>query len=358
MVRGEERTSSATWLIPVGLCCVLGLVSIAMAVGAVVPAVGDAMGVDSRGVGGMFGYLAGALFFGGLGLGGLLLGRRDRKLRATPRSVAELTVADDIAPLPQGPGLVARWCVAAPLMVLSAVVPMLGQVALTAWASVGFSEVLPDFGDPDPAFWAEFREDLGNMSYAAIVPGFVLLVFLVRRTMFATWPKACLWLAVYSLAPGVMIGSAIGSDGSTLPNLALGAGLVWLNYLLGRLVLWRLSQPIALDLVPAALEVPYDVPDSRARLRVRPDRLVLDRLSGDGKGKVRKEILWAELSEARLEHLGAAATWQASTGTSIEVPPGPALRLKGASEDWRLPIPEPLGEDLLTLITMRARRAR
>lgn len=354
MARGEERTGSAVMLVPIGLCGALTAIALAMAVGAVVPAVGDAMSVDSRGVGGMFGYLGGALFFGAIALGGLWLWRRAEKHRATPRARAELAVTDDIAPLPAGPGLVARWCVAAPLLLLATVVPILGQMAMSAWAAVSFSETLPDFGDPDPTFGAEFGDSLGDMGYAVIVPGFVLLVFLVRRTMFATWPKACLWLAVYALAPGVLMGSVLGSSGSVLPNLALGAGLVWLNYLLGTLALWRLSRPIAQDLVPSELEVPYQVPDSGARLRVQRDRLVLDRLEGT-KGKVRKEILWAELSEARLEHVGTTTTWQAGTGTHVEVPPGHALRLRGADENWLLPIEEPLGEDLTTLITQRAK---
>lgn len=357
MVRGEERTSSGAMLIPIGLCGVLGLVGLAMAVGAVVPAVGDAMGVDSRGVGGMIGYLFGALFFGGIGAGGLWVWRRAEKRRDTPRTRAELAVTDVMAPLPAGPGLVARWCVAAPFLLLATLVPLIGQVAMSAWASVSFGETFAGFGDPDPTFGAEFREAIGRVGYAAILPGLVLLVFLVRRTMFAMWPKTCLWLAVFALAPGVLLGSVMGSGGSFLPNLALGAGLVWLNYLMGRLVLWRLSQPIALDLVPSELEVPYQVPDSPARLRVQRDRLVLDRL-GAGKGKVRKEILWAELSEARLEPVGTATTWQASTGTSIEVPPGHAVRLRGADENWLLPIEEPLGEDLTTLITLRAQSRR
>lgn len=355
MARTEERTSTGAILIPVGLCCVLAVVGLAMAVGAVVPAVGDAMGVDSRGVGGMFGYLGAALFFGGIGLGGLFMWRKAEKHRSTPRTSAELAVTDDIAPLPAGPGLVARWCMAAPLLLLATLLPVLGQIAMSAWASVSFSEILPDFGEPDPAFWPEFREDLGNMGYAMIVPGFVLLVFLARRTMFALWPKACLWLAVYALAPGVLIGSALGD--SLLPNLALGAGLVWLNYLLGKLALWRLSQPIALDLVPSELEVPYQLPESRARLRVQRDRLMLDRLKG-AKGSVRKEILWPELTEARLEHVDTGSTWQASTGTHIDVPAGYALRLRGAGENWLVPIEEPLGEDLTTLITLRATARR
>ncbi|MFI7675521.1 hypothetical protein [Actinophytocola sp. NPDC049390] len=328
-----------------------------MAVGAVVPAVGDAMNVDSRGVGGMFGYLLGTLFFGGIGVSGLLIWRRDQKRRDTPRRgttpPGELETSEDLAPLPAGPGLAARWLVAAPLLFLTTALPVVGQVALSAFASVSFAERFPLGDDPVPTFWQEFTDDLGGMAYAAIVPVLVLLVFTARRTMFALWPKACLWVAVWALVPGVLLGS---SD-SMLPNLALGAGLVWLNYLLGRLALWRLSSPVALDLVPSELEVPYAVPGSQARLRVRRDRLMLDRLGG-GKNKVRKEILWAELAAARLEHVDAPLTWQASSGTSITVPPGHALRLRGADENWLLPVPEPLGEDLATFIALRAERRR
>ena len=359
MVRGEERTSSAGWLIPSVLCCVLGLIGVAMAVGAVVPAVGDAMSIDSRGVGGMFGYLIGTLFFGGFGVSGLLIWRRDQKRRNTPRWGATATELEtsDLAPLPSGPGLAARWFVAAPLLFLTTAVPVIGQVAMSAFASVSFAERF-DFGDdPVPTFWEEFTDDLGSTAYAAIVPAFVLLVFMVRRTMFALWPKACMWVAVWALVPGVLLGSTLGSSGSMLPNLALGVGLVWLNYLLGRMTLWRLSSPVALDLVPSELEVPYDVPDSRARLRVQRDRLMLDRLDG-GKNKVRKEILWAELAEARLEHVGTPVTWQASSGTHIDVPVGPALRLRGADENWLVPVPEPLGEDLATFIALRAEHRR
>jgi hypothetical protein len=338
---------------------VLGLVGVVMAVGAVVPVLGDAMGVDSRGVGGMLGYLLGTLFFGGFGVSGLLIWRRDEKRRNTPRWGATATglATSELAPLPAGPGLAARWLVAAPLLFLTTAVPVVGQVAMSAFASVSFAERFHFGDDQVPTFWEEFTDDLSGMAYAAIVPVVVLLVFVARRTMFAAWPKACLWVAVWALVPGVLLGSTLGSSGSMLPNLALGVGLVWLNYLLGKVTLWRLSSPVALDLVPSELEVPYQVPDSKARLRVQRDRLMLDRLEG-GKSKVRKEILWAELAEARLEHVGAPVTWQASSGTSIDVPPGPALRLRGADEKWLLPIPEPLGEDLATFIALRAEHRR
>jgi hypothetical protein len=64
MARGEERTSSAALLIPIGLCGALAVIALATAVGAVVPAVGDAVSVDSRGVGGMFGYLGDMRYVG------------------------------------------------------------------------------------------------------------------------------------------------------------------------------------------------------------------------------------------------------------------------------------------------------
>lgn len=360
MVRGEERTSSAGWLIPSALCCVLGLIGVVMAAGAVVPPLGDAMGVDSRGVGGMFGYLFGTVFFGGLGVSGLLIHRREQKRRDTPRWGAPPPAPLEktgFPPLPDGPGLPARWCLAVPLLLLATALPVVGQAVMSAFASVAFAERFGFGDDPDPTFAQEFTDKLGGMAYAALVAAVVLLVFLARRTTFALWPKACLWLAVWALVPGVLLGATLGSRGSLLPNLALGAGLVWLNYLLGRLTLWRLSSPVALDLVPSELEIPYRVPDSKARLRVRRDRLMLDRLDG-GKGKVRKEILWAELSAVRLEHVGSPVTWQASSGTSVDVPPGPALRVRGGEENWLIPIPEPLGEDLATFITLRAEHHR
>src|SRR5687767_8855023 len=114
MRKGEERTSSAGLLIATGLCCLLGLVAVVMALGAVVPVLGDAMNVESRGVGGMIGYLFGALFFGGIGLFGLAAGRRRERDRPRGAPLQDnLPVAPELL-LPAGPGLTARWLGAVP----------------------------------------------------------------------------------------------------------------------------------------------------------------------------------------------------------------------------------------------------
>jgi hypothetical protein len=176
-----------------------------------------------------------------------------------------------------------------------------------------------------------------------------MLVFLVRRTMFAVWPQVCLWLPVGALAPMLFVGA---SD-HLLPNLALGAGLVLLNFGLGRLTFWVLSRPVARDVALSKLEIPYQVPGSRARLRVKHDRLVLDRLKSSDKN-TSKTIRWSELRAARLEELAESTSWRASLKTWIEVPAGPVLHVTSANEEWRLPVNENLGEDLAAAITLRS----
>jgi hypothetical protein len=257
--------------------------------------------------------------------------------------------------LPPGPGLLTRWLVAVPLMLVAAVLPAFGQLALGAWTSLSFHDSLPDFGEPgpDPTFWSEFGHDFGNLGPVAIIPGIVLLVFLLRRNMFATWPKACLWLALWVLAPMTLFGWAIDDDkGAFLPNLALCVGLIWLTFELGRLTTWVLSRPVARDIARSELEIPYDVPGSRARLRIRRDRVRLDRLRGP-KNSTHREILWPDLRRAVLDELAEPTSWQASPRMEIEVPAGPVLRVIGGREEWLLPVTEEMGEDLVAVITLR-----
>jgi hypothetical protein len=152
-----------------------------------------------------------------------------------------------------------------------------------------------------------------------------------------------------------IIGAAVDAgEGDALPNIALGVGLIWLTYELGRLTLWVLSRPVALDLVHSSLEIPYDVPGSRARLRIRRDHVRLDRLRA-ARGSVRRTIRWAELRQARLDEVDEPTTWQASEQTRIDVPAGPVLRIAGGDEEWVLPVTEAMGEDLAAAITLRAR---
>lgn len=262
-----------------------------------------------------------------------------------------MTTPDKLV-LPQGPGLLARWSVALPLMLVSTVLPLFGQLTLTAWTSVTFNLILDA---PNPTFWHEFWDNAENIWGALAIPAAALLAFLVRRSMFAAWPKVCLWTSVWMIGPGMLFSSMLDDGEDLLPNLALGAGLILLNYELGRLTLWVLSRPVARDIALSGLEIPYQVPGSRARLRVKRDRLVLDRL-GSSNGKARKTILWSELRSPRLEELAEPTTWQAGPGTVVEVPAGPVLRITGG-DTWLIPVTEAMGEDLEAAITLRVRNS-
>jgi hypothetical protein len=256
--------------------------------------------------------------------------------------------------LPPGPGLRVRWLAAVPLMLAAIALPAFAQLAIGAWTSLSFQDALPDFGhSANPTFWSEFRHDFGALGPTLFLPGGVLLVYLLRRSVFATWPMACLWLSLWTVAPMVLLGSAFDPGDARLPNLALGVGVVWLSYELGRLTLWVLSRPIVKDIALSALEIPYRVPGSRARLRVRRDHVRLDRLRQTGKGNTRRTLRWSDIREVRMDTLDKPTTWEASGRTTVHVPAGPALRVSGTREEWLLPVSEQLGEDLVAVITLR-----
>lgn len=263
-----------------------------------------------------------------------------------------MTTTTDL--LPRGPGMRTRWLVAVPLMVASTVLPTLGQLVLSAWTSMSFTESMPDFGDPEPAptFWDELREDLDTLAGVAVLPGIVLLVFLLRRTVMPAWPRACLWLGLWVLAPATLFGSVLDRGDATMPNLAIGVGILWLSYELGRCTVRVLSRPVARDVALSTLDIPYEVPGSRARLRIRRDGVRLDRLKA-AKGSVRKDIRWADLREARLAELDEPMSWAAGPNTIVEVPAGPVLRISGGRERWVLPVTEAMGEDLAAVIALR-----
>ncbi len=320
MRKDTERTTMG--LVPGLLLACLGLGWVYMAIRAMLP--------DSRNIGAMLGSLAAAAFL--LFFARLALRRwwRNRPPKSGP--AMRLPVAATV--LAPGPGLFVRWLLATPLLLLAVALPVLGNTFLTAWFQHGLTV-----------------EAAGLASLMA-VPAVVLLVYVVRRTVFATWPKACLWLAIGVAVPTSLLVSLATGD-SILPSLALSVGFVWLNYELGRLTLWVLSRPVTRDLALSSLEIPYRPPGTRARLRVQRDRLLLDRLRAE-ESNPHKEIRWAALRSARLTHVGAATSWQASQHTTVPVPVGPALHIVAENDEWLLPVPAPLGEDLVSVIAMRA----
>lgn len=351
MRKGEERSSTAGLWVAVVLCGVLGVAGLVLAVGAVVPFVGDAVDVPGRGVGNMFGYLLGMVFFGGIGLAGYKM----RPKQPREDGARGTALPFDPTALPPGPGLARRWLAAVPLMLLATALPVFGALVLQAW--IGTTRFIPVFDDEPPTFAKEFGEALDFVGPSAIVPAVVLLVFLVRRGSFAAWPKACLWTAVVVTAPTAFLSVMVDMSSATLPNASLAVGLVWLNYWLGRATLWVLSRPVATDLVSSELEIPYFLPGSGVRLRIQRHRLLLDRLETQ-KSKVHKEIRWSALQSVELTHRDEPTSWEASTRTTIDVPAGLVLHVVAKDDEWLIPVPEILGEDLATAISLRANAKR
>jgi hypothetical protein len=156
-------------------CTVLVL---AYAVGAVVPAVGDALSMDQSGVGYLFGYLFGAII---VGLVALLLLIAAWDPGGTPPA-AELPAPQPIHPpvaLPDGPGLATRWSMAVPVMLLAAFGPLSAAIVLGAAARLTSDELAAAAGvRPVPAFGAELSEMLATVWPIAFLPATVTAGFL------------------------------------------------------------------------------------------------------------------------------------------------------------------------------------
>lgn len=351
----DDDSGSAAILAGAGLFLAIGLISLAMAVGAVVPAVGDVMNVDTPGIGGVLGYLFATAFFGGPGVLMLTMWRRNQRARPDDDWEPSARLVDQrIMPLPDGPGLLLRWLAAVPLMVLAVGLPFLGFAAITAWSSVSFGSKLAEFGGEQPGFLAEFGDNLTTWQ-TLFLPAAVLVGFLVRRTRMAAWPTAVLWVTGWMLFPTMFIGT-VTSD-AVLPDLAFAIGLAWLTYELSRAAVRILSRPVAEDVVGSELEIPYQLPGRRIRLRVQRDRLVLDRLTSSKDGTKKLVMNWSDVREAELLDQPEELSWAAGPAT-IEVPEGPTLRIVGAKQKWLIPVPEYLGECLTSAITLRAARRR
>lgn len=349
-------------LVAVGvLCGLLCVLSLALAVGAVVPAVGEALNVERSGVGGLLGYLVATCFFGLPTLvvvGVLRAGRVAAPVASGPGAFASRPAM----PLPDGPGLAARWAVAVPLMLLSAFLPWFGNVALTAWWSLSFTVLLPDVGNPDPTYTDELVDGLDATLPVAAVPALVVAFFLLRRTVFAPWPTACVLAGAFVLLPGAFLPIATASG--SVPGGVFAVGLLWLTFGLSRLTVHVLSRPVAADVVGSRLELPFRLPGQgflppRPRLRIQHDRLVLDRLRVRQRDVGRLVLPWHAIEEVQVESRAVAGEWPPAADRTrpIAVPAGPAVRIRGDGQDWLLPFDdEPTARTVVAAITARARR--
>ena len=342
-----EETSPAGAFVAIGVCGLLGVLGLAAAVGAVVPAVGDAMNLRSAGAGGMLGYLFGAVFFGSPAVVGVVALRRRRVAEPAPAAGATALAGRPVVALPDGPGLTARWCAAVPLMLLSAFVPFIGQKVAAPFAQ----------GAPGE-FWAEVADNW----QLACLPALLVAGFLVWRTSFGAWPAACRYSALVVVVPATLITVALEEPLDWLRDAAVAAGLVWLSHELARLTLHVLTRPVAMDVVRSRLEIVFPLPGQRPRLRVKHDRLVLDRLhqypalAMVDSDTTRLALPWREIRDAELDGQHVDRMWTPVDGetTTIRVPSGPAVRITGGDGTWLVPVGgEPTAHTVIAVIKNR-----
>lgn len=320
-----EDSSPAGALIAIGVCGALGVAGLVAAVGAVVPAVGDVVHVRSTGVGGLIGYLVGAVLFGSPAVVGVLALRR-KQAPVEPAVMA----ARPVVPLPDGRGLVARWLAAVPLMLISAFLPFLGQKLLVAWTE----------GTDSAGFW--------NWQ-PACVPALVVAGFLLKRTAFGSWPAACRYSALVVVVPATMISTSFGRPLDWVRDIAAAAVLVWLSHEVAELTLRVLTRPVAMDVVRSRLEIVFPLPGQRPRLRVKHDRLVLDRLhqypwlAMIDSDTTRIGLPWGKIRDAQVDVQHTDRTWTPVDGetTTIRIPAGPAVRITGGDGTWLVPVQNP-----------------
>jgi hypothetical protein len=380
------------------------LISLTMAVGAVVPAVGEVMGVRNHGVGGMLGYLAGAGVWGTLTLLAVWMGRSakapaapaaepssaapadaDARSAGTPRAdptpaEADTSRADtspggtsgggfawrSVEPLPDGPGLGTRRLLAVPLGLLAAVMPWLGLAALRGWGRDWFGYTSFTGGEAAPSFTERVLEEVVTPSPLMVVPALVAAYILVRRDAAANWPFACALGAGILLIPGAAMAGVpdLGPVSGFTVAFGLALALIWVSHLFATLAANALTRPVATDVADSALFVSFRLAGQgllppRPHLLVKQDEVELRGLGATDGDSGRTQIPWRDLREARVETRRTAGEWTPIPAhhRTITVPAGPVLLLRRDGQDWALPFgDETEARRVLALIAARVRR--
>lgn len=229
---------------------------------------------------------------------------------------------------------------ATPLICVVLVLPTFGQAAVHAWRDVNQGA---DAGFPHLV--STNLQGYGLLTF--VISLFVLFGFLVARlTYFAAWPRACLVLGILAIFTAVAAQKQM-----SLPGVGVGIGLAVTNFWLGKVTVLCITRPIAVDVADSPVDIPYRLPGVATRLRVQEERLRLE-LPRAVFATMRLKDLRGVTFELLREHL----TWQPTPAVTMDVPPGPVVRLCWADREWLLPVDDADGEALSIAIVIRAWR--
>ncbi|MFD4643872.1 hypothetical protein ACFWN2_41645 [Lentzea sp. NPDC058436] len=129
-----------------------------------------------------------------------------------------------------------------------------------------------------------------------------------RSTMWPTWAR---WAAFPGLFLSVFTCFFIAGEQNEPIALVMAAGLVVACWLVSEAVRLVLTRPVTTGLISSKLEIPFPTRDLKARLCVRADRLVLDSLAS--RRKRSRDVLavpWTSLTSIELVEVEADTVWR------------------------------------------------
>lgn len=257
--------------------------------------------------------------------------------------------------LRRGPGRAIRWCAAVPLLLIAFVGAPLLVLAELEWASYLAVDKL--YG---AATWVP---DAGELLVLGQVLGVlytvILVLLIILRHSPRTWPK----LALIATVP-ISLGTLVTYDDfpSENPPSAFERFVVGTPFLTGAVAIAIglaasyaaariLTSPLALDVVNGKLDLTIRL-RGKGRLRIRHDRLMLDKLrfpggaprQGPPKYSTRVTQLGIDLRDVHKVETGqfdSATEYAHPNGATQPLSPGPGLRVVGTHQQWLLPLDDP-----------------
>lgn len=276
--------------------------------------------------------------------------------------------ANDPVRLPIGPGRFWRWCAAIPLLLLAFAGVPVALYLVNSWTSFLHYRMFRDTWLPEPA-------ELGQLAagYSGVTGLTVVLLLLFRRIP-VVWPGLSLIMSApfgfmtlvtsdfypSGQRPGVVVRFI-----AETPFLVGGVAMA-LAWGMTHLAVRVLTRPWAADVADGLLELTTPL-RGKGRLRVRRDRLLLDKLSfpggrvpviGSGKfsTKVRQlAIPYPQLRTVQIGQITERSSLRLPNGGVVELTVGPGLRIEGTHQQWVLPLPD--AERVAEVVNRRAATA-